>query len=74
MTQQYQKLDLTMEGRLINSLLQLGSGVGFYAKNKLPKTDFCLFSLKSLIKKTDNNTQSINNFINVFTLLVITKG
>ena len=40
-----------MEGRLINSLLQLGSGVGFYAKNKLPKIDFCLFSLKSLIKK-----------------------
>ena len=64
-----------MEGRLINSLLQLGSGVGFYAKNKqlLPKIDFCLSSLKSLIKKNDNNTQSINNFINVFILLVITK-
>ena len=42
-----------MEGRLINSLLQLGSGVGFYAKNKqlLPKIDLCLLSLKSLIKK-----------------------
>ena len=64
-----------MEGRLINSLLQLGSGVEFYAKNKqlLPKIDFCLPSLKSLIKKNDNNTQSINNFINVFILLVITK-
>ena len=64
-----------MKGRLINALQLASTGKwgGFCAKNKLSKGDFCLFSLKSPIKKLIK-THTPSTISEISFLLVITKG